>query len=322
MPCASEGGGEGLGRAVTAAGRGHLAMLLFSALVAGSFSLGALVANDIAPAALTALRFFLSAVLLGAVAAPRFRRAHLAGSWRWLLLGGIYAVYFVLMFEGLKTAAPVSASAVFTLTPIMSAGFGWLLLRQVTTPRMAAAIAIGAAGAMWVIFRADLAALLAFEIGRGEAIFFVGVIAHAAVPAVMRRCNRGEPAMVASALTTTAGFLILLFWGWGELRATDWGALSWQVWAVLGYLSVFTSAVTFFLIQYASLRLPSAKVMAYTYLVPAWVIGWEMGLGHGAPALPVFAGVVLIVVALVALLKDEEAGRAVPPRETARNRPD
>ncbi len=33
--------------------RGHLAMLGFSALVAGSFSLGALVANDIDPQAIT-----------------------------------------------------------------------------------------------------------------------------------------------------------------------------------------------------------------------------------------------------------------------------
>jgi len=41
--------------------------------------------------------------------------------------------------------------AVFTLIQIISAGFGWLLLRQVTTPRMAGALAFGAAGAMWVI---------------------------------------------------------------------------------------------------------------------------------------------------------------------------
>ncbi|HCE70317.1 MAG TPA: EamA family transporter, partial [Ruegeria sp.] len=51
---------------------------------------------------------------------------------------------FVLMFEGLKTAPPVSAAAVFTLTPVLSAVAGWLLLRQVTTPRMALALAVGA----------------------------------------------------------------------------------------------------------------------------------------------------------------------------------
>ena len=69
------------------------------------------------------------------------------------MLGGLFAFYFVLMFEGLKTAPPVSAAAVFTLTPVMAGGFGWLLLRQIMTPRMALALAIGALGALWVIFR-------------------------------------------------------------------------------------------------------------------------------------------------------------------------
>jgi drug/metabolite transporter (DMT)-like permease len=41
------------------------------------------------------------------------------------------------MFEGLKTAPPVSAAAVFTLTPVMSGIFGWVLLRQGVTPRIA-----------------------------------------------------------------------------------------------------------------------------------------------------------------------------------------
>jgi hypothetical protein len=31
-----------------------------------------------------------------------------AAPWRYLLLGGLFAVYFVTMFEGLKTAPPVS----------------------------------------------------------------------------------------------------------------------------------------------------------------------------------------------------------------------
>ena len=42
-------------------------MLLFSALVAGSFALGVRVANDIAPTALTAVRFWLAAGLIGVV---------------------------------------------------------------------------------------------------------------------------------------------------------------------------------------------------------------------------------------------------------------
>ena len=78
------------------------------------------------------------------------------------------------MFEGLKTARPVSAAAVFTLTPVLSAGFGWLLLRQRMTARIAAALALGAAGALWVIFRGNLAAMLRLDLG-GARRFFLSV---------------------------------------------------------------------------------------------------------------------------------------------------
>lgn len=127
------------------AAHGHLAMLAFSALVAGSFSLGSLAANEIAPTALNALRFLIAAVVIGfaAWATTGIPRAAFHAPWRYLVLGGLFAAYFVLMFEGLKTAAPVSTAAVFTLTPLMSAGFGWILLRQVTTRRMAMALTIG-----------------------------------------------------------------------------------------------------------------------------------------------------------------------------------
>ena len=53
------------------------------------------------------------------------------------------------------------------------------------------------------------------------------------------------------------------------------------------------------------LRLPSAKVMAYTYLVPSWVIGWEIALGNGLPPLVTLGGLALTAVALWLLLKDE-----------------
>ncbi|MEM9127481.1 MAG: EamA family transporter, partial [Pseudomonadota bacterium] len=48
--------------------RGHLAMLTFSALVAGSFSLGSLIANQISPEAVTAIRFGIAAVVIGLAA--------------------------------------------------------------------------------------------------------------------------------------------------------------------------------------------------------------------------------------------------------------
>ncbi|WP_170787336.1 DMT family transporter [Ruegeria lacuscaerulensis] len=292
--------------------RGHLAMLTFSALVAGSFSLGAMIANQISPVAVTAARFAIAALVIGAaaLATTGVPRSAARAPWRYLVLGGLFGTYFVLMFVGLKTAPPVSAAAVFTLTPVLSALAGWVLLQQVTTPRMALALVIGATGALWVIFRADWQAFMAFQVDRGEIIYFWGCVAHAIYTPMVRKLNRGEPAVVFSFGTMVAGCLLLSLYGWKDIAATDWASLSLFIWLVILYLSVFATAASFVLVQYSALRLPSAKVMAYTYLVPSWVILWEIALGQKAPALLVGVGAVLTVVALVLLLKSEETQEA------------
>lgn len=288
-------------------GRGHLAMLVFSALVAGSFSLGAMAAPLIDPLAITALRFLLAGALVGAVAfaTTGIRRSALQAPGRYLILGALLAAYFGLMFQGLKTAEPIATAAVFTLTPALAAGFGWLTLRQRLTRRMALALAIGGVGALWVIFRADLQRLLALQIGRGEVIYFAGCVAHALYAPLVRKFNRGESAVVFTFGTMIAGWLILTVAGAPAILATDWPALPAIVWITLVYTAVFASAATFVLLQFATLRLPSAKVMAYTYLVPSWVILWEIALGRSARPALIFGGVALSILALLLLLKDE-----------------
>jgi len=242
---------------VSGTARGHLAMLAFSALIAGSFALGSMAANHIAPTALNAVRFLLAAVVIGILAqtAVGLKRRDFAAPWRYLLLGGAMGLYFVLMFEGLKTAPPVSAAAVFTLTPVIAGLFGFLLLRQIMTPRMWMALAIGAV------------------------VFSFGVVVGAAL------------------LVTMAG--------WRDLAVTDWTGLPPVVWVTILYTSIFATVATFILLQYASLRLPSAKVMAYTYLTPTWVICWQIALGHQVPHNLVLIGVGLTIVALLMLLKEE-----------------
>ncbi|MGJ8595269.1 DMT family transporter [Sulfitobacter sp.] len=303
---------------MTPQGQGHLAMLTFSALVAGSFSLGGMVANEITPLALNAVRFVIAAVVVGiaAMLTTGIRRSDFVAPWRYALLGGLFMVYFVLMFEGLKTSPPVSSAAVFTLVPAMAGVFGWLMLRQRMTPRMALALGIGGAGALWVIFRADMAALLAFDVGRGEVIFFFGCIAHAIYTPLVRVLNRGESAIVFAFGTLVAGALLLLVLGAQDILATDWTALRPMVWVTILYVALAASSITFVLVQFAALRLPSAKVMAYTYLVPSWVICWEAALGNGLPPLMIGAGIALTMVALWMLLRDDDA----PLKEPVKNK--
>ena len=173
---------------------------------------------------------------------------------------------------------------------------------------MALALAVGGTGALWVIFRANWGALTAFQVGRGEIIYFWGCVAHALYTPMVRLLNRGERPLVFSFGAMAAAAVMITIAGWGDIRATDWMALPPIVWITIAYTAVAATATTFVLLQFASLRLPSAKVMAYTYLTPTWVICWQAALGHGVPDALILVGVGLTVVALVVLLKDEHPG--------------
>jgi drug/metabolite transporter (DMT)-like permease len=283
----------------------HLAMLGFSVLVAGSFSLGSIIANDISPIALTAVRFILAAIVIGtiAISTGSVTQAALKSPWRYLVLGGIFSVYFVLMFEGLKTATPVSTVAIFTLIPAVSAIAGFVILGQIVSSRIVVALIIGALGALWVIFRADIQLLSTFSIGRGELIFFVGCIAHAIMPILFRLLNRGENPLMVTFGLLISGAIILCIIGAREIIETDWIGLPTIVWVVIFYVSICASAITFVLLQFASMHLPATNVMAYTYLTPIWVLVWELFLGHSVPPLWVLGGVFLAVVSVTLLLK-------------------
>lgn len=280
---------------------GHLSMILFAALISGSFSLGSMAVPHIGSAALNAMRFFFASLVMASVALVFFRRLpfpHVA-PWRFGVLGLLMAIYFVSMFIALKYTSPVSTGAVFTLIPMMSAGFGYLFLRQTTRPIVIVSLIVAGCGSVWVIFRGDVQAILAFDIGIGETIFFFGCICHAAYAPLVKKLSWGEPVILTTYWTTVATFLAIALYGAGEVIETDWTAMPAIVWIAIGYLAVFTSAGTFFLVQFASLRLPASKVLTYGYLIPVFVIVYEGLLGHGWASPVVVGGAIVTVLGLL-----------------------
>ena len=300
-----------MGTAELAIGReklhGHLSMALFAALISASFSLGSMAVPFIGSAALNAVRFLLAVLVMGAVTLALYRRLPMpqAAAWRFAILGALMAGYFIAMFVALKITDPVSAGAVFTLIPLMSAGFGYLFLRQTVRPVVIASLIIAGLGSVWVIFRGDLEALLSFDVGLGEVIFFAGCICHAAYAPLVKKFNRREPVVLTTFWTTIATLVVVAVagFGTGEVLSTAWLSLPAIVWVAVVYLGVVTSAGTFFLVQYASMRLPASKVLSYGYMIPVFIILYEGILGHGWASLSVLAGAVVTVMGLVVMAR-------------------
>ncbi len=290
--------------------QGHLAMVLASAIISGTYVLGAIAAERIDPLAITVVRFGLAFLLLLGATIILERRGsgpgapYWSGLWRYLISGCLIGFYFVVLLEALTLTDPTSIAIVFAITPLMSAGFGWLMMRQSSPPRVLIPMTIAGLGSIWVVFRGDLDALMAFDIGEGEALFFTGCVAHAVYTPLIRLLKRGEGSLRYTTGVMLGGFVATIVYGADVVRNADWLGAPLEVWLVILYISIVASAGALFLIDYATQRLTAAKTMAYVYLVPCYVVLWEGLSGHGWPALVVMPGIAATVIALMMLLRD------------------
>ncbi|MXN64778.1 EamA family transporter [Stappia sp. GBMRC 2046] len=279
--------------------RAHLAMLLFILVISTTFPVGEAISPALDPRALTFLRFLLATFVFAGIVAARgeWRMPSPAQAARATWVGSLLAFYFVAMFEGLRYTTAINTGALFALVPAMTAAIAWLLLRQTMTRLQLACLAIAGLGALVVLYGDNIAALLNLSLGYGERMFLLGCVAFAAYSPFVRKLHRSEPLMLFTLWVLMGGAAMLFLFGLPAILSADWAKVPWTVYGGIVYLAVLPTALTFYLAKYATVRLPSGQVMAYTYLLPAFVVMEKMVIGDGTPSLTVFAGVAITALA-------------------------
>ncbi|MGI9371570.1 MAG: DMT family transporter [Hyphomicrobiales bacterium] len=279
-------------------------MLVFATLISSSFTVGAAITDALEPVALTFLRFVLATVIFFAIAAftrHKIKRPVLDDVPRYGLLGLLLALYFTLMFEALRWTSSLSTGAIFTLAPPATVAISWILLGQRFSSAQWLALAVSGLGAIWVMFDGSLQRLLEFSIGKGEVIFLIGALAYAAYSPFVRKLNMGEHLVDVTIWTLVAAAIILGIFGFSTITTVNWSAVPTSVYIGIAHLALFTTACSSFLIQYASLRLPSGKVMAYMYIIPALIVAQNVMFEGKLPSFSVLIGVIIISTATFAL---------------------
>tara|TARA_A100001234_G_scaffold128372_1_gene112633 strand:+ start:1042 stop:1938 length:897 start_codon:yes stop_codon:yes gene_type:complete len=287
---------------------GHMAMLLFSLLVSGSFVLGSIIANLISPDLVTFLRFLIAfiAIAILILFQSKFCFLKYLSIGRSLILGALISIYFITMFEGLKTASSTSMAVVFTLTPLLAGFFDLIFSNRVMSRKVWITVVVAAIGALWIIFDGNIQNFINFKVGYGEKLFFIGCICHALYAALIPKFNNGEPAIIQTFGTLISGIIILGLFSNKEIIYYSWIDFPVIVLLTILYLAIFATAASFFLIQYSAVRLSSIKVMAYTYAVPIWVVLLQIIFLQQLPNTITFVGAFVILVSLLILLFNDE----------------
>ena len=281
----------------------HSLMLLAALVVASSFTVGEAITRGLDPAVLLLVRYLVAAACL----APFLFRNHgLAWPAGRQLVG--YATisfstvgFFWCMFEALRYTSAINTSIIFTLVPGISGLYSAIFLHERLGRYRLLALGCGMFGALWVIFRGDLARLLALEVNHGDLLFLAGCFLMAAYTPLVKVVHRQESMVVMTfwVLATGCGWLLLL--AAPKVAGVDWGNVATKIWAGIVYLAIFSTIITFYLTHLATLYLGPTRVMAYSYFYPAFVLLINWCLGKGLPPAVILPGVAVVTLATLVL---------------------
>ena len=281
-------------------------MFLFSLFVTGSFIFGKLYAEVIEPELLTFYRFLFGALILGSylVYSKNLSRSILIRPWRYLVLGGIYSVYFVFMFIALRYTSTISTSAIFALMPFSTLILDSLLFNKKSKPLIWLALGLSSFGALFIVFDGSLQNALKFKMDYGELIFLIGTIVYSSYALLQPRLNNSEHLLITTFGVLIAGTLIVgsTLVIQGESFTPD--TISLGLILLVIYLAIFASIGTILCLNYASNKIPGTNVMAYSLLIPFWVLLVESFGNEGLAPAYTYIGIVPIGMGLIFLYRN------------------
>lgn len=224
----------------------------------------------------------------GAVMLPILRAAgaRLPGTrrgWAWAALIGFGNVTVTLagISEGTRLAGAAVASVLLNSAPFFAALFAQIWLGERLTGLRAAGLGIGFAGIVAIV--AGGSSATGSHAVAGAVVCLVGALGWAAAGLGMRYLSVRDPGFdvwgASTAQFLCGGVLLIPYLavtGWAS--STDWSAP--RLWVSLVFLVLGAQVVTYVGFYLALARWTSARVFAWTFLVPAVAVVVEAAQGN------------------------------------------
>jgi len=229
------------------------------------------------------------------LAGARLPRGARGWAWAALLGAGNITITLIAISEGTRLAGAAVASVLLNSAPFFVAVLARLFLDERLTPLRAAGLVAGFAGIV-VVVAGEPGGDGGTGIAEGAVVCLVGAVAWALAGLGMRYLSVREPAFDVWGATTAqflcGGILLLPYLAATGTDDTDWGSA--KLWVSLAFLVVGAQVITYVGFYVALARWTSARVFAWTFLVPAVAVVVEAVQGD-LPSGLTLAGMVVVI---------------------------
>jgi len=281
-------------------------MLLTIILAASSFPVGAAITNDLPPTIMMFIRFLLATILFApyvfiknGLSIPSLNKLFV-----YILISLPLVVFFWAMFESLRYTSVLNTGALYTLVPAITAVYTLFINKEITSKFRSFGLFVGTLGALWIVFRGDYEALLSLKLNYGDYIFILGCLSIGFYNPLIKKFYSGEPMEIMTFWVLFFGAIWLLIASSGTILDINWFGIKANVYGGIFYLALFSTLITFFLLQMSVVIIGATNVAAYSFLTPIFVIIFSISFGMDKFEVVTLPGIFLVILAMLIILKE------------------
>ncbi|MDR2890103.1 MAG: DMT family transporter [Alistipes sp.] len=202
---------------------------------------------------------------------------------------------------GVSLTSPIDASVITTIGPMITMVLAAIFLREPITWMKAVGVFVGASGALMLILGGGAAAGRGGASVAGDLLCVASSLSFAIYLTAFKRLFMTYSAVTLMKWMFLFSALLSFPLCIADVRAVDYAALGWDVWATIAFIVVGATFTTFFLLPIGQRLLRPTVISMYNYLQPtvaavvAVAVGMDtFGLTKGLASLLVFAGVWIV----------------------------
>jgi len=255
----------------------YLFLVMAALFWGGTFIAGRQLAPLLDPLPAAFLRFLLASVLLlgwvwykqrrlTAITMRQLAAVSLLG------LSGVFA-YNLFFFAGLQTVEAGRASLIIAANPVVIALASHWLFRDHLGLARGLGVVVSVSGAMVVIGRGDIAALLDGGMGTGEWYLLGCVFSWVAYTLIGKRVLHGMSALLAVCYSSVIGMLLLGVATFAQGGVPLYALTNPEVWLPIAYLAIFGTVLAFVWFYKGVHTLGPARAGQFINLVPISGVG-------------------------------------------------
>lgn len=173
----------------------------------------------------------------------------------------------LLFFKGLNWTTPIHASLLMTATPILVLIMSAIILHERITPRKMLGIALGLAGAVWIILSKGAVDVSSDSI-LGDLLVFINATSYAIYLVLVKPLLIKYNPWQVIKLVFCFGWIFVFPVGIGEFSAIVWSDIPLKIWFFIGFVLLFVTFLTYLLNAFALSIVQPSVVSIYIYLQP------------------------------------------------------